>query len=43
MTGFAFHKAAVKFSHVFVVQAFAQSFKTFAAAGFNQRHDKHLV
>ena len=34
MAGFAFHEAPVKFSQVFVVEAFAQAFETLAAAGF---------
>ena len=43
MTGFAFHKTAVKFLQVIVIKSFAQPFEAFTASCFYQRHYQQLI
>ena len=43
MPRFAFHKAAVKFPEVFVVEAFAKALKSFATARFYECEDEETV
>ena len=43
MAGFAFHEPAVESPEVLVVEAFAEAFKAFAAAGFDEGEDQEAI
>src|SRR5262245_50296717 len=43
MAGFAFHKTAIEVTQVFIIEPFAEAFKAFATAGFNEGEDQEFV